>query len=118
VGRDRNGLRIHLFWQRDQTPEKWLPSLISTTRSTLQNGSAACGAAFQPSAKPSVQDRTVDEDTMTYRKTVQIPVTNAVVKRVEVLADEEGQEFEEMLRILLEDALALRETVKDHKQLM
>jgi hypothetical protein len=49
---------------------------------------------------------------------VQIPVTNAVVKRVEVLADEEGQEFEEMLRILLEDALALRETVKDHKQLM
>jgi hypothetical protein len=54
---------------------------------------------------------------MTQKKTIQIPVSNAVVKQVEALANEEGHEFEEMLRILLEDALALRETVKDQEQL-
>jgi hypothetical protein len=52
---------------------------------------------------------------MTQKKTVQIPVTHTVVRQVEILAEEEGQEFEEMVRILIEDGLALRETVKGQK---
>jgi hypothetical protein len=48
---------------------------------------------------------------MTQEKTIQIRVSNAVVKQIVVLANQEGRTPGEMARILLEDALALRETI-------
>jgi hypothetical protein len=54
---------------------------------------------------------------MTFKKSIHIPVSQAVVKQITALANEEGRQLEEMVQILLEDALALRETIKDQEQL-
>lgn len=49
---------------------------------------------------------------MTQERTIQIRISNAAVKQIGVLAHQEGRKVSEMARILLEDALALRETIK------
>ena len=49
---------------------------------------------------------------MPQERTIQIRISNAAVKQIGVLANQEGRKVSEMARILLEDALALRETIK------
>lgn len=51
-------------------------------------------------------------EAMTRDKTIQIRISNAAAKKISVLANQEGRKVSEMARILLEDALALRETIK------
>jgi hypothetical protein len=53
---------------------------------------------------------------LTHMKTIQIRVSNRVGKQIGVLADQEGRSVAEMAQILLEDALALRQTIRSQNR--
>jgi hypothetical protein len=46
------------------------------------------------------------------KKTAQVRIGGSMAKQIAALANREGLKFDEMVRTLLKDALALRETVR------
>ena len=53
-----------------------------------------------------------EETAMAAEKTIHIRISGRVAKKIAVLANQEGRKLGEMAQILLEDALALRETIR------
>ena len=49
---------------------------------------------------------------MKQQKTITIPTNDLLAKQISGIARQEGHTFEKMVQILLEDALALRKTIK------
>ena len=52
------------------------------------------------------------ENSMKHQKTIEIQANDLLVREISSLANNEGHTFEEMIQILLEDAIALRRTIK------